>query len=142
MHLQWIIILICIWIELGIGEHQTPGVFHNQVKTGKSELNQYGKHSKLCLNFQFAVHIPGGHEAADKVASRHDFMNLGQIGSLENYFLFEHPRITKRSLTISHKHHQKLKDDPEVGWFEQQKELVRSKRDLSQEIEITDPMFK
>jgi len=95
-----------------------------------------------CLVFQFAVHIPGGIEAAEAVASRHEFVNLGPIGTLENYFLFEHPRIAKRSLTQSQDHHKNLEQDADISWFEQQKELVRKKRDTSQDIEITDPLFR
>ena len=85
---------------------------------------------------QFAVHIPAGKETADAVASKHGFVNLGQIGSLENHFLFEHPRISKRSTDLSLEHHGNFADDADVVWFEQQKELKRKKRDISSEFEM------
>ncbi len=36
--------------------------------------------------------VPKGKATADLLASRHGFVNLGQIGDLHNYFLFEHKR--------------------------------------------------
>ena len=43
---------------------------------------------------QFAVHVRGGggQRRADEIAARHGFVNLGQIGALEDHFLLEHPR--------------------------------------------------
>jgi proprotein convertase subtilisin/kexin type 5 len=41
------------------------------------------KQSAVYLN-QFAVHIPSGQEAADDIARKHGFTNLGQVShSLE-----------------------------------------------------------
>ena len=48
--------------------------------------------SSSIFHNQFAVLVPRGRETADALASRHGFLNLGQIGALENYFLFEHAR--------------------------------------------------
>lgn len=79
---------------------------------------------------QFAVRVTGGRDAADRVASKHGFVNLGQIGSLKDYYLFEHHRISKRSTDHSAHHHSLLESDPNVGWFQQQVELKRRKRDL------------
>ncbi|XP_064106409.1 furin-like protease 2 isoform X1 [Macrobrachium nipponense] len=80
---------------------------------------------------QFAVHIPEGANAAQEIASTHGFSNLGQIGSLENYYLFEHPHVHKRSAEPSDHHHETLSSDPRVMWVEQQKEKKRVKRDGS-----------
>jgi len=85
---------------------------------------------------QFAVHIPAGKETADAVAAKHGFVNLGQIGSLDDHFLFEHPRISKRSTEASSTHHENFADEADVVWFEQQKELKRKKRDISSEYEM------
>ncbi|XP_076044014.1 furin-like protease 2 [Oratosquilla oratoria] len=78
---------------------------------------------------QFAVHIKGGTSAADVVANKHGFTNLGQIGSLDDMYLFEHQHVHKRSADPSPHHHQKLHSDPQVLWVEQQVEKRRVKRD-------------
>ncbi len=90
---------------------------------------------------EFAVHIPGGIEVARKVAHRHGFVNLGQIGALEDHYLFEHPRVAKRSTETSDHHENLLNQDHEVTWFEQQRELVRTKRQVREE-GMPDPMFR
>ncbi|XP_063223097.1 furin-like protease 2 isoform X2 [Bacillus rossius redtenbacheri] len=79
---------------------------------------------------QFAVHVPKGLAAADEIASKHGFKNIGQIGSLPNYFLLEHRRLSKRSLTPSEHHHARLSQELEVAWVQQQHEKVRKKRDF------------
>lgn len=38
-----------------------------------------------------------------------------QIGSLKGYYLFEHQRVHKRSVSQSHEHHAKLESEPEVS---------------------------
>ncbi|KAK2189577.1 hypothetical protein NP493_102g03020 [Ridgeia piscesae] len=53
-----------------------------------------------------------------------------QIGSLENYYLFEHRRLMKRSTTQARHHHTKLRREPEVLWVQQQVLRKRVKRDL------------
>ena len=78
---------------------------------------------------QFAVLVPRGKEMADRLATKHGFKNLGQIGDLENYYLFEHARIQKRSTTASDLHAYLLTQEPDVKWWEQQVERRRVKRD-------------
>lgn len=80
---------------------------------------------------EFAVHIPGGDEAADRIAEKHGFINIGKIGSLKGYYLFEHHRVHKRSVSQNHEHHAKLESEPEVLWVQQQHEKKRRKRDFS-----------
>jgi len=79
---------------------------------------------------EFAVYVPAGGETADRLAARYGFHNRGQIGDLSNYFLFEHRGLTKRSANASTSHFDLLTLDPEVAWFEQQRELRRVKRDF------------
>lgn len=79
---------------------------------------------------QIAVEIHGGPVEADRVAHRHGFINRGQVGSLENYYLFEHHAIRKRSIEASHAHHNVLQKDEQVRWFEQQTVKRRVKRDV------------
>ncbi|XP_033150164.1 furin-like protease 2 isoform X1 [Drosophila busckii] len=78
---------------------------------------------------EFAVHIPAGKSVADDIASKHGFTNKGQIGALEEFYLFEHHRVSKRSLRSSRKHHSALKSEFEVKWLQQQHEKIRRKRD-------------
>ncbi|KAI5651344.1 subtilase family domain-containing protein [Phthorimaea operculella] len=78
---------------------------------------------------QFAVHVPGGHERATDIAHRHGFINHGQIGSLKNFYLLSHPHVSKRSTNASLDHASRLKNDPQVRWVMQQRELRRVKRD-------------
>ena len=82
---------------------------------------------------QFAVLVPHGREAADRLAARHGFANTGQIGDLENYYLLERgdgdPRRGKREARPDADAARMLADEPEVEWFEQQKERRRVKRD-------------
>jgi hypothetical protein len=75
----------------------------------------YSDQSRIYHN-QFAVLIPKGPETADQLAAAHGFTNLGQIGDLENYFLFENSRIQKRSTELSDVHGDMLAVDPDVAW--------------------------
>ncbi|KAL7296421.1 hypothetical protein TKK_0010430 [Trichogramma kaykai] len=77
----------------------------------------------------FAVHIPSGLESASIVAEKYGFDNLGQIGALKDYYLFEHKKLRKRSIQISDHHHEALSKDQRVHWFQQQHEKKRTKRD-------------
>ncbi|CAH1637274.1 unnamed protein product [Spodoptera littoralis] len=76
----------------------------------------------------WAVHIPGGKEAADAVASDHGFINLGEI--FDDHYHFHHNAIVKRSITPAHEHHGKLEGDNRVRWARQQRALSRKKRDF------------
>lgn len=78
---------------------------------------------------EFAVFIPGGIEQANRIAEKHGFTNMGQIGSLNNYYLFHHRHVQKRSLESNATHHANLIDEPEVHWAQQQHERIRKKRD-------------
>ncbi|XP_066908018.1 furin-like protease 2 [Halyomorpha halys] len=97
---------------------------------------------------QFAVRIPSGDPAA--VAAKHGFLYLGQIGSLKDYYLFEHPRVHKRSLQPHPQQSSNLKAEPQVVWFRQQEVKKRKKRDVeipitasqTSKIAFPDPLYK
>uniref|UniRef100_A0A1B6GHW2 furin n=2 Tax=Proconiini TaxID=565685 RepID=A0A1B6GHW2_9HEMI len=93
-------------------------------------LQQYGRSQPVYLN-QFAVHVPSGDVDADAIAAKHGFVNLGQIGSLKGFYLLEHSRVRKRSVSHSEEHHGKLSAESKVAWFQQQHEKKRHKRDFS-----------
>ncbi|XP_072408957.1 furin (paired basic amino acid cleaving enzyme) a isoform X3 [Chiloscyllium punctatum] len=85
----------------------------------------------------WAVQIPGGQQEASRVAREHGFINLGQI--FDDYYHFRHMGVMKRSLSQHVHHHNKLRQDPQVTWLEQQVIKKRKKRDTY--IEPNDPKF-
>ncbi|XP_033020419.1 neuroendocrine convertase 1 isoform X1 [Lacerta agilis] len=93
---------------------------------------------------EWAAEIPGGPAAAQAIADELEYELLGQIGSLENHYLFRHkshPRRLRRSATHITK---RLLDDQRVSWAEQQYEKKRSKRSVlrdSAENLFNDPMW-
>merc|ERR1712106_975491 len=87
---------------------------------------------------EFAVYVPAGSAVADQLAEKHGFHNTGQIGDLQDYYLFEHRRLSKRSANQSAHHNLLLTQEPEVKWFEQQRELRRVKRDFHQSVKKRD----
>ncbi|BFZ01777.1 hypothetical protein BsWGS_04815 [Bradybaena similaris] len=96
---------------------------------------------------QFAVHIKGDHHAADRVARETGFKNLGQIGSLDNYYLFEASHRERRSASPSPEHHSLLEEHDEVHWAEQQVAKSRKKRDfhprdVADQMSVLDPYWK
>ena len=56
----------------------------------------------------------------DQIASEYGFINLGQIGSLNHHYLFEHPKVHKRSIEKSDHHFLNLSNHPHIKWFDQQ----------------------
>ncbi|XP_059487314.1 furin-like protease 2 [Neocloeon triangulifer] len=83
---------------------------------------------KIFMN-QYAVQIPNGHESASAIAQTHGFTNMGQIGELKGFYLFEHSRIHKRSALPNNTYHSNLINEPEVLWVQQQHVKRRVKRD-------------
>ena len=70
----------------------------------------------------------------DRVESNDDFIFHVQLGTLDDYYLFEHKSKSKRTRR-SAVHHEILKNH--VLWFEQQKVRSRKKRDLT----LSAPLF-
>ncbi|VVC36833.1 Hypothetical protein CINCED_3A020314 [Cinara cedri] len=82
---------------------------------------------------QFAVRVAGAGDdrgQADRLAKKYGFVNRGQIGSLNDFYLFEHQHVHKRSIYIDEKYHSRLRSDPQIIWSQQQYELKRFKRDF------------
>lgn len=77
---------------------------------------------------QWAVHIPGGAEVADQVASDHGFVNHGLI--FEDHYFLSHSGVKKRSLAPNPEKKARLAVDTRVQWASQQKAKRRAKRDL------------
>jgi len=49
---------------------------------------------------------------------------LFQIGSLNEFYLFEHQHVHKRSLFLDEKYHSRLKSDPQVIFIIKFKRLI------------------
>ncbi|XP_078620006.1 neuroendocrine convertase 1-like [Branchiostoma floridae x Branchiostoma japonicum] len=76
----------------------------------------------------WAVEIYGGPEKADLLAREHGYENLGQIGNLEDHYLFRHKDVPHRSRRGAHQHTKRLGDDERIQWVAQQVGRARSKR--------------
>lgn len=72
---------------------------------------------------QVAVSVNGGIPVADALASKYGYKNLGQIGSLKNYYLFETLSSEREKRLLSD-----LNDEPGVLWHEEQVYRRRAKR--------------
>uniref|UniRef100_A0A674MXZ5 Furin (paired basic amino acid cleaving enzyme) a n=1 Tax=Takifugu rubripes TaxID=31033 RepID=A0A674MXZ5_TAKRU len=92
---------------------------------------------KLYTN-TWAVHIPGGPEVADQVATKHGFINNGHV--FGDYYHFRHRTVVKRSLSDQRGTQVRLEKDPKVTWAEQQVSKRRRKRDIY--VEPNDPNFE
>ncbi|KAK3588783.1 hypothetical protein CHS0354_011991 [Potamilus streckersoni] len=93
---------------------------------------------------KFAVHVRGGREVAERLAEQYGHRLVAPIGSLEDHYLFEHPRVRRRSVNPHRYHHRKLSEHPQVHWVEQQKLLSRKKRDFqstSETIKFNDDLW-
>ncbi|CAL4115754.1 unnamed protein product [Meganyctiphanes norvegica] len=97
-------LVLLVWLLMGI-------VNSLDSENGDFDLNS----ENSVYHNQFAVHIPEGSKAADEISSKYGFVNLGQIGALDNYFLLEHRRVHKRSVSPAHDHHSTLSSDPRVS---------------------------
>uniref|UniRef100_A0A8C8Z2F2 Proprotein convertase subtilisin/kexin type 6 n=1 Tax=Prolemur simus TaxID=1328070 RepID=A0A8C8Z2F2_PROSS len=90
------------------------------------------------------LQVLGGPAAADRVAAAHGYLNLGQIGTLEDYYHFYHSRTFKRSTLSSRGPHNFLRMDPQVKWLQQQEVKRRVKRQVRsdpQALYFNDPIW-
>uniref|UniRef100_A0A8C8ST95 Proprotein convertase subtilisin/kexin type 6 n=1 Tax=Pelusios castaneus TaxID=367368 RepID=A0A8C8ST95_9SAUR len=92
----------------------------------------------------WAVRVLGGPGEAARLASAYGYLNLGQIGNLENYYHFHHSKTMKRSTLSSRGRHNFLRMDPKVQWLQQQEVKRRVKRHVQSDphlIHFNDPMW-
>uniref|UniRef100_A0A2K5DPW2 Neuroendocrine convertase 1 n=1 Tax=Aotus nancymaae TaxID=37293 RepID=A0A2K5DPW2_AOTNA len=93
---------------------------------------------------EWAAEIPGGPEAASAIAEELGYDLLGQIGPLENHYLFKHKNHPRRSRRSALHITKRLSDDDRVIWAEQQYEKERSKRSALRDSAVNlfnDPMW-
>ncbi|XP_055353233.1 endoprotease bli-like [Paramacrobiotus metropolitanus] len=82
-------------------------------------------------NHQIVVRVEGGSDTARNLAATHALNYVGQVGSLEDYYLLEFPnRIHKRSTDNAFA---KLERESQVQWSARQEVKKRVKRDLQSE---------
>ncbi|XP_030211551.1 proprotein convertase subtilisin/kexin type 5 [Gadus morhua] len=67
-------------------------------------------------------------DAADRIAEKHGFTNMGQIGHLENYFSFRHNDTASRSTVANRILSERIAKETQVRWLQQQVVLNRAKR--------------
>uniref|UniRef100_A0A8C5FU44 P/Homo B domain-containing protein n=1 Tax=Gadus morhua TaxID=8049 RepID=A0A8C5FU44_GADMO len=80
----------------------------------------------------WALRIAGGPDAADRIAEKYGYRNMGQIGDLTDLYHFFHSRTIKRSTLSSRGHHSFISMEPKVEWIQQQVVKRRIKRDYKQ----------
>ncbi|XP_062140559.1 furin-like protease 2 isoform X2 [Drosophila sulfurigaster albostrigata] len=110
-------------------QEETEEERHHLLSDSLDTFGAYRIPDEAIYTNEFAVHIPAGRSIADTIAEKYGFTNRGQIGALDDYYLFQHHRVSKRSLRSSRKHHSALKSEFEVKWLQQQHEKIRQKRD-------------
>ena len=84
----------------------------------------------------WAVEVSGGPRVARDVAESKGFHFHGPLGTLTDYYIFEHKDVNKRSRRSADDHHSNLLNHESVVNAEQQKILSRKKRGY-----IKDPLF-
>ncbi|XP_063312644.1 proprotein convertase subtilisin/kexin type 4 [Pelobates fuscus] len=87
----------------------------------------------------WAVHVPGGPQEADRIATKYGFINLGQVVQGSDYYHLQHRGIQRKSISPHWGSHIQLKKEPKVPWFEQQTLKRRDKRQII--VLPTDPLF-
>ncbi|XP_068159733.1 furin-like protease 2 isoform X1 [Drosophila tropicalis] len=106
--------------------------YHEHLHQHLNDIDIFGSYNmpeEPIYTNEFAVYIPAGKSVADAIAAKYGFTNKGQIGALNDYYLYQHHRVSKRSIRSSRKHHSALKSEFEVKWLQQQHEKIRRKRD-------------
>jgi proprotein convertase subtilisin/kexin type 5 len=98
----------------------------SNISQGESNVTTTNRKGKIYTN-RFAVKLSPDANP-DEVAKELGYVNMGRIGSLEDYYIFIGHHLTKRSIEP---HDTKHFDDHEhVRWYEQQHVKKRVKRDL------------
>ncbi|XP_061825942.1 furin (paired basic amino acid cleaving enzyme) b isoform X1 [Nerophis lumbriciformis] len=85
----------------------------------------------------WAVHINGGPEEADRIAKEHGFINHGNV--FGDYYHFRHHAVEKRAYSGHRRMHLRLQQEAQVLWAEQQVVKRRKRRDVFED--PTDPDF-
>ncbi|XP_067350736.1 proprotein convertase subtilisin/kexin type 6 isoform X2 [Channa argus] len=84
----------------------------------------------------WAVRITGGPEQADRIAAKYGYVNMGQIGSLEDHYHFHHSRVVRRAVYSLKGPHSFIHMDPMVDWAQQQVVKERVKRHVQSDLNI------
>jgi len=92
-------------------------------------INTSDRKPLVYLN-QFAVELHGSNSYASEIARKHGFINLGQVGALEGWYLFSDPKVRKRSIEVKDRQERRIRFlQQEVASVERLKVLFRVKRD-------------
>ncbi|XP_042331835.1 proprotein convertase subtilisin/kexin type 6 [Sceloporus undulatus] len=107
-------------------------------------LRTKGSPSGPLYTNHWALRVEGGPGEADRLASAYGYLNLGQIGNLEDYYHFHHSKTIKRSTFSSRGPHSFLRMDPKVKWMQQQEVKRRVKRRVRRNhnlLSFNDPLW-
>jgi len=99
------------------------GLFGFPIDAGDDDLDS----GKIYTN-GWAIRITGDLERAKRIAEKHGFGKVSQIGSLDGFYHFEHPSHPTRSKRSAESRTERLQQEPEIVWAEQQHEYTRQKR--------------
>ncbi|XP_033124048.1 neuroendocrine convertase 1-like [Anneissia japonica] len=106
-------------------------VFLAVASTSFTEVTTLLDHAPEEVEFtnEFAVQVHGGPEVVRNIARDLGYDMIGKIGDLDDYYLLQHHEIPSRSIRSAFHVTKRLADDDRVNWFEQQRSIVRQKRD-------------
>ncbi|XP_071965547.1 furin-1-like [Antedon mediterranea] len=85
----------------------------------------------------YAAQVLGGSQSAAELADKYGYQFHGQVGSLDDFYLYSRGNINKRSILPSDGAHINIKEEPQVKWFEQQIHKSRAKRDISNDVFVS-----
>ncbi|XP_055871397.1 neuroendocrine convertase 1-like isoform X3 [Biomphalaria glabrata] len=80
---------------------------------------------------EWAVEIAGGRDVAEEVAKQHGYRLVREFQSIPDHYLLERSDVPFRSRRSADHHTKRLSEDSRVTFAEQQKDITRVKRDLS-----------
>lgn len=77
----------------------------------------------------WVVYTDKGKEYVDEIAEKKGFINHGQQGGLEGYYLLEHKNLGRRTRRSLDRHTTDFLQETHITYAEQQKVLRRQKRE-------------
>ncbi|KAG7241172.1 hypothetical protein INR49_025915, partial [Caranx melampygus] len=93
-------------------------------------------HATIYTN-DWAIRIRGDLESVDRIAHKHGFTNMGQIGDLRSYFSFRHHDTAKRSNLSNKEVTVRVAKETKVEWLQQQVVLRRVKRSSRENLNLS-----
>lgn len=86
---------------------------------------------KATYSNTWVIQVDGGRKAAERIAAEKDLTLLGQVGSLEGFYMYEHNSHPRRSRRAAEDLTSDISENPNVVWADQQIVKRRVKRDYN-----------